>query len=171
MRHKKSTVLAILLLQCLITVCDGKYEGQLTTKEHKTHAATEKVNDLWCFQCDTMEDGEKCEELSKNNTSLVQKCTDDKRICMVKRFSYTTSNENQTSKPIMWALQRNCTNKCEPGCIVIGERTKLYACIACCETSHCNIGKGTAPDLKMNEAGFFLAFILQLLLTVIMYPS
>ncbi|XP_043464687.1 uncharacterized protein LOC122500048 isoform X2 [Leptopilina heterotoma] len=144
---------------------------ELMSKEHRTHAATERVNDLLCYQCDTMEDGEKCADLSENNTTLVQKCANDKRICMVKRFSYTRSNENSTSVPMMWALQRNCTNKCEPGCIIIGERTKLYACIACCETSLCNTGKGTATDTKSTEVGFLLAFILQLVLTVAMYPS
>ena len=57
------------------------------SKEHKTHAATERVNDLSCYQCDTMEDGEKCADLHVNNTSLVQKCTDDKRICIVRKLT------------------------------------------------------------------------------------
>lgn len=89
----------------------------------------------------------------------------------VKRFSYTTSTENSTSVPMMWSLERNCTNKCEAGCIVIGERTKLYACTACCEHSLCNTGKGTGTDLSINSLGLFLALTLQGLLTVIMYPS
>ncbi|VVC95017.1 unnamed protein product [Leptidea sinapis] len=60
----------------------------------------------------------------------------------VKRFSYTTSTENSTTALKMWALERNCTKHCEPGCIVIGERTKLYACTSCCTTSLCNYGSG-----------------------------
>ncbi|KAF9800468.1 hypothetical protein SFRURICE_013020 [Spodoptera frugiperda] len=60
----------------------------------------------------------------------------------VKRFSFTTSTENSTTLPKMWALERNCTKHCEPGCIVIGERTKLYACTSCCTTSLCNYGSG-----------------------------
>ncbi|XP_015600390.1 uncharacterized protein LOC107270163 isoform X2 [Cephus cinctus] len=141
------------------------------SKEHRTHAASERANDLWCYQCDTMDDGERCVDLAGNYSSLIQKCKDDKRICMVKRFSYTTSTENSTSVPMMWSLERNCTNKCEPGCIVIGERTKLYACTACCEKSLCNTGKGTAADLMRTNIGFYLAMILQAMLTVIMYPS
>ncbi|XP_011867505.1 PREDICTED: uncharacterized protein LOC105561799 [Vollenhovia emeryi] len=148
--------------------------GQLMSKEHRTHAASERANDLWCYQCFTMEHGEKCINLTGNtgNTStFMHKCTDDRRICMVKRFSYTTSTENSTSSPKTWSLERNCTNKCEPGCIVIGERTKLYACTACCETNLCNNGTGTANDLTIKEIDLLLALVLQAILTVIMYPS
>nr|XP_050852614.1 uncharacterized protein LOC127064950 isoform X1 [Vespula vulgaris] len=145
--------------------------GQLMAKEHRTHAASERPNDLWCYQCDTMDDGELCSDLSSNHSSFMQKCKDDKRICMVKRFSYTTSTENSTSSPQMWSLERNCTSKCEPGCIVIGERTKLYACTACCDKSFCNTGTGTANDLTMKEINFILALILQIVLTITMYPS
>ncbi|XP_012282947.1 uncharacterized protein LOC105701091 [Orussus abietinus] len=144
---------------------------QLMSKEHRTHAASERANDLWCYQCDTMDDGERCVDLAGNHSSLIQKCKDDRRICMVKRFSYTTSTENSTSVPMMWSLERNCTNKCEPGCIVIGERTKLYACTACCEKSLCNTGTGTAAEINTTEVGLILALILQAVLTVIMYPS
>ncbi|XP_048512625.1 uncharacterized protein LOC105693656 isoform X2 [Athalia rosae] len=61
-------------------------DAQLSTKElHRTHAASERANDLWCYQCDTMEDGEKCGDLPGNHSSLMRKCKDDKRICMVIR--------------------------------------------------------------------------------------
>lgn len=61
------------------------FPGQLLQKEHRTHAATERANDLWCYQCDSMEDGEQCVELhDKNQTSLVKKCKGDKRICIVR---------------------------------------------------------------------------------------
>lgn len=89
----------------------------------------------------------------------------------VKRFSYTTSTENSTSMPQTWSMERNCTNKCDPGCIVIGERTKLYACTACCEINLCNFGTGTANDLTIREIDLLLALTLQAILTVIMYPS
>ncbi|KAH0944880.1 hypothetical protein HN011_004507 [Eciton burchellii] len=145
--------------------------GQLMSKEHRTHAASERANDLWCYHCDTMEDGEKCSNLSGNYSAFEYKCMDDKRICMVKRVSYSTSIENLTSMPQTWSLERHCTNKCEPGCIVIGERTKLYACTACCESDLCNTGTGTANDLTIKEIDLLLAFVLQLIVTVIMYPS
>jgi hypothetical protein len=64
----------------------------------------------------------------------------------VKRYSYSTATENSTY-PVkrLWSLQRNCTNKCESGCIVIGERTKLHVCTACCEKFICNTMNDGAP--------------------------
>lgn len=61
--------------------------GQLSMKEHRTHAASEKANDLWCYQCFTMEDGEECINLTNNignSSTFRHKCTDDKRMCMVR---------------------------------------------------------------------------------------
>lgn len=118
-----------------------------------------------------MDDGERCSNLTGDASIFEHKCTGDKRICMVKRFSYTTSTENSTSSPQTWSMERNCTSKCEPGCIVIGERTKLYACTACCEKSLCNTGTGTANELTLKGIDLFLALILQVLLTITMYPS
>ncbi|XP_014599449.1 PREDICTED: uncharacterized protein LOC106784435 isoform X1 [Polistes canadensis] len=155
----------------LIIVSIVLSDGQLMTKEHRTNAASERPNNLWCYQCDSMEDGDLCSDLPYNHSSFIHKCKDDKRICMVKRFSYTTSTENSTSSPHVWSLERNCTSKCEPGCIVIGERTKLYACTACCDKSLCNTGTGTANDLTMKEINFLLALILQIVLTITMYSS
>lgn len=63
-------------------------------------------------------------------------------LLQTKSFSYTTSTENTTSAPRLFSLERNCTSKCEPGCIIIGERTKLYACTECCESNLCNTGNG-----------------------------
>ncbi|XP_076663661.1 uncharacterized protein LOC143366450 [Andrena cerasifolii] len=145
--------------------------GQILSKEHRTIAASKRVNDLWCYQCDTMEDGDRCSNLTGNYSVFKHKCTGDKRTCMVKRFSYTTSTENSTSSPQTWSMERNCTSKCEPGCIVIGERTKLYACTACCEESFCNIGTAAANNLMMRGIDLFLALTLQIVLTIIMYPS
>ncbi|CAB3361570.1 Hypothetical predicted protein [Cloeon dipterum] len=123
--------------------------GELLGREHKTYAASERANNLTCYSCSSLEDGEKCANITKNSSSeevekFARSCPDDMRICIVKRISYTTSNENSTSTPKMWSLERNCSSKCEPGCIVIGERTKLYACTNCCDTKLCNVGKATA---------------------------
>lgn len=62
----------------------------------------------------------------------------------MKRYSYTTSNESATSGQQLWSLERNCSGKCEDGCIVIGERIKIYACQACCETPLCNVSNGSS---------------------------
>ncbi|XP_011504662.1 PREDICTED: uncharacterized protein LOC105367592 [Ceratosolen solmsi marchali] len=161
----------LLLLILAVVFLSGSSCGQLMSKEHRTHKASERKDDLWCYQCDTIGEGESCINVTGNHSSLIQKCKDDKRTCMVKRFSYTTSTENSTSVPMMWGLERNCTNKCEPGCIVIGERTKLYACTACCVKSFCNNGTGTANELVIKELEFFLALMLQILLTITVYPS
>ena len=40
----------------------------------------------------------------------------------VKRFSYT---ENATSPLALWYIERNCSAKCDPGCLILGERTKV----------------------------------------------
>ncbi|KAH8371864.1 hypothetical protein KR093_009178 [Drosophila rubida] len=120
---------------------------------HRTAAAIERVNKLWCYACDTMDDGQACVDVVvRNDTAMMKKCQGEEFICMVKRFSYTTSTENSTSSPKMWSLDRRCTVNCEPGCIIIGERTKLYACTSCCEESFCNTGRGAASGIFHREA-------------------
>ncbi|GBP09936.1 hypothetical protein EVAR_92473_1 [Eumeta japonica] len=120
---------------------------------HVTSAAARPPNELWCYRCFADDATDACATDLKhnNNSALIHKCTNDRRLCMVKRFSYTTSTENSTSNLRMWALERNCTKHCEPGCIIIGERTKLYACTSCCETSLCNHGSaaGRATSLPL----------------------
>jgi hypothetical protein len=66
-------------------------------------------------------------------------------VMQVKQIWYTTSVGQVVTVPKMWSLERNCTHKCEAGCIVIGERTKLYACTKCCDSPLCNMGKAAAP--------------------------
>ena len=52
-------------------------------------------NDLSCYQCDTMEDGEKCSNLAMGNkTAMLKKCQGDKRLCMVGIFSRRSPNIN-----------------------------------------------------------------------------
>nr|CAD7605778.1 unnamed protein product [Timema genevievae] len=143
----------------LVLTSDSQHLGQFLAQEHKTHAAAEKVNDLWCYTCHAMDSEDTCVELLGNHSSLIKKCRGENRTCMVKRFSYTTSTENTTSVPRMWSLERNCTEKCEPGCIVIGERTKLYACTSCCVDSLCNTDKGAASSLPRHTPLVLAAFV------------
>ncbi|XP_022190520.2 uncharacterized protein LOC111048848 isoform X1 [Nilaparvata lugens] len=134
----------LLLLQVTGTTTSGDkiFSGSY---KHQTIAAQDRGNSLWCYKCHTMDEKEECNDLAgKNNSVLVHKCLGDHRTCVVKRYSYTTSTENSTSVQRMWSIERNCVNKCEPGCITIGERTKLYACTSCCETSFCNSDRGLA---------------------------
>ncbi|KOB74510.1 Uncharacterized protein OBRU01_09154, partial [Operophtera brumata] len=111
---------------------------------HVTSAAARPHNELWCFNCLTEVPDDRCSAIHRNDTALGIKCHNDRRVCMVKRYSYTTSNENTTTAVKMWALERNCTKHCEPGCIIIGERTKLYACTSCCTDDLCNYDSASA---------------------------
>ncbi|KAG7307884.1 hypothetical protein JYU34_006496 [Plutella xylostella] len=138
----------LILLSLTLLAPDGECD-LLRDSVHVTSAAARPTNELWCYKClaeDTDDRG--CADLRHNNSALIHKCHNDRRVCMVKvkRFSYTTSTENSTTALKMWALERNCTKHCEPGCIVIGERTKLYACTSCCTSSLCNYGsRAPAP--------------------------
>ncbi|CAH2105398.1 unnamed protein product [Euphydryas editha] len=130
---------------------------------HVTSAAARPNNELWCYKCKAEDVDDKCADLRHNNSVLIHKCHNEKRMCMVKRFSYTTSNENSTTALKMWALERNCTKHCEPGCIVIGERTKLYACTSCCSSSLCNYGSGADKQtfhLLISISALILSLIL-----------
>lgn len=116
-----------------------------------------------------MEDGERCVDLTGNHSSFMKKCDNEKRICMVKRFSHTMSTENSTSVLRMWSLERNCTKHCEAGCIVIGERTKLHACTSCCEQSFCNTGNGGAASNLINNQ-FYINYHLLIIFVAICGP-
>jgi hypothetical protein len=84
----------------------------------------------------------------------------------VKRYAYSTTTENSTY-PIkrLWSLQRNCTNKCEPGCIVIGERTKLHACTLCCGRSLCNTMNDVSPYHRHSRFLVVLGVLLLMVFT------
>lgn len=61
-------------------------------------------------------------------------------------------------------MERKCTSNCESGCIIIGERTKLFACTSCCNTSYCNSGKGDAGRLNYLSVSTLLVTTLQILI-------
>ncbi|XP_020279666.1 uncharacterized protein LOC109852683 isoform X2 [Pseudomyrmex gracilis] len=129
--------------------------GQMMTKQHRTHAATTKtVNDLWCYQCNTLDDGDSCTNLTDPNgnyTNFRYKCEDENRICMVKQHTYNyTTNSTKTPVSKLWYIERNCTSKCEPDCIVIGERSKIISCTICCDANFCNNGTSTAHEMPLK---------------------
>ncbi|XP_014370945.2 uncharacterized protein LOC106720712 [Papilio machaon] len=149
------------VLLLLVSIFLPGLQGDLLRDSvHVTSAAARPNNELWCYKCLAEVPEDKCADLRHNNSALIHKCQNDRRMCMVKRFSFTTSTENSTTALKMWALERNCTKHCEPGCIVIGERTKLYACTSCCTTSLCNYGSG-ADGISLNPF-LFLIFILNI---------
>jgi len=89
------------------------------------------------------------------------------RCSQVKRYSYTTSNESTTSGQQLWSLERNCSGKCEDGCIVIGERIKIYACQACCESPLCNVSNGSDRRPAAPSSVVCLVFLFLLFRTVV----
>ncbi|GJQ87238.1 hypothetical protein Trydic_g8467 [Trypoxylus dichotomus] len=145
----------IFLLTCLLS--------DSINAEHRTKEASLRPSDLYCFRCDTMVDGERCQDLRDNTTSFTVKCSNEQRTCKVKSISMSASTEDITGKPKLWLLQRNCSKSCEPGCIVIGERTKLHSCTTCCEKSLCNIGNGCRKASVANGIfkGLAMLFFLE----------
>lgn len=155
---------------------DFSAESQsLTNTIHKTQAAAERPNDMWCYSCHSMANGDMCiENITANYSTFMKKCKDDEFTCMVQKFSYTTSTENVTSSPKMWSLERKCAANCESGCIVIGERTKIYACTSCCKTSYCNTDKGAAGYNAMPIKRFEIllsSFIIMLIAKLLTLPN
>ncbi|KAL4708317.1 hypothetical protein ACJJTC_007723 [Scirpophaga incertulas] len=152
------------LIIIAISVLSAESDGDLLRDSvHVTSAAARPNNELWCYRCLAEAPEDRCADIRQNNSALIHKCHNDRRVCMVKRFSYTTSNENSTTDLKMWALERNCTKHCEPGCIIIGERTKLHACTSCCTTSLCNYDSSAitiAVSLVIFIAPVALALIL-----------
>lgn len=62
---------------------------------HRTAAAIERVNKLWCYACDTMDDGPACVDvLERNSTALMKKCQGEEFICMVRAVAYQQDFSN-----------------------------------------------------------------------------
>ncbi|XP_045765256.1 uncharacterized protein LOC123867315 [Maniola jurtina] len=153
-----------LVIAVVLTFLTPGESDLLRDSVHVTSAAARPNNELWCYKCRAEVPDDKCADLRQNSSTLIHKCHNEKRICMVKRFSYTTSTENSTTALTMWALERNCTKHCEPGCIVIGERTKLYSCTSCCTSSLCNYGSGAnSLCISSGVSALFLFFYVFLL--------
>lgn len=127
-------------IPCFPVSCS--YQTLTTHSLRKTPNALAKGQELWCYSCDSMEEGEQCLDLTGNHSNLMTKCKPEEFYCTVKRISYTITTENATTPLRTWSLQRQCSSSCGKGCIVIGERTKLFACTSCCETNLCNVGEG-----------------------------
>lgn len=138
-------------------------------KIYQTNAALEKENLMFCYECNTMVNGKSCSDFTDKDEYLrfSTKCTGDRKTCMVKRYSYTTSNESTTSSQQLWSLERNCSGKCEDGCIVIGERIKIYACQACCESPLCNVSNGSVGRSATPPFVVCLAILFLLLRTIV----
>lgn len=60
----------------------------LTGKIYQTHAALEKENLMFCYECNTMVNGRSCSNFSdkEDYTKFSTKCTGDNKTCMVTIF-------------------------------------------------------------------------------------
>lgn len=92
---------------------------------------------LSCHMCESFIDDDECVHLAPNSSTFSTPCKDNQISCTVKRYTFTI---NATSAPQLWSVSRNCSSECEPGCLIIGERTKLRVCTSCCDQPDCNRG-------------------------------
>lgn len=79
------------MIYCAIVlgIC-GKLDQSLTNTIHRTQAAQERVNTLWCHECNTMDHGDSCTDTSALNTSNhIRKCMGDEFVCMVNHNTET----------------------------------------------------------------------------------
>ncbi|XP_031621221.1 uncharacterized protein LOC116339471 [Contarinia nasturtii] len=153
----------------LMYLCNSVESQSIYDMPHKTSEAEKRSNNMWCYACHSMsETGDMCvENITANVSTFFKKCKDDEFICMVQKYSYTTSTENSTSSQKLWSLERRCASNCEAGCIVIGERTKLYACTSCCKTSYCNTDKGAAAKLSTTPNNPIETFIITIFIMIL----
>lgn len=126
---------------CQFSVSSNKFT---TSTIHKTKDALEVKSDLYCYTCDILTDPDSCTNIlnvsDSERVKYTRKCDSEFSFCTVRRYSYTMTDKDSTSEKRLWSLTRNCTDHCENGCIIIGERVKLHACSSCCNSSYCNVG-------------------------------
>jgi len=96
--------------------------------------------------------------LQDGSHGFPHKCKHENSVCMVRKFAFSQSNGTGHSGMKTFAVKRNCTEKkkCENGCVVMGERTRIYVCSTCCTTPLCNIGNGAA---KMFETSWTILML------------
>jgi len=87
---------------------------------------------------------------SNNNNGFAgfpQQCRSENHVCSVRKFAFSVSNGTGHAPMKTFAVKRNCTaeDKCVPGCVVMGERTRIYVCSTCCKKDLCNTGNDAVP--------------------------
>ncbi|GLG95054.1 Uncharacterized protein GBIM_02105 [Gryllus bimaculatus] len=79
----------------LIAFCSAVLAGQYSSGGSKQHVyvtskAADKKEDVWCYQCETMDIDDPCVNMMENRTSMIRKCPDTDRICSGKPLSRYT---------------------------------------------------------------------------------
>lgn len=135
-----------------------------TSTIHKTKDALEVKSDLHCYTCDILTDPDSCINIlnvtDSERVKYTRKCDSENSFCTVRRYSYTMTDKDSTSEKRLWSLTRNCTDHCENGCIIIGERVKLHACSSCCNSSFCNVGNHSPSWLKVSTVSNIVIVLL-----------
>ncbi|RXG73694.1 hypothetical protein Avbf_06790, partial [Armadillidium vulgare] len=83
----------------------------------------EEETPLSCWACNTTDENDGCFNLTEEYLSeeRMQKCMPHQKYCKVERVWYIIS----VNKPAHnFSIYRNCTEKCEPYCLIMGDRTK-----------------------------------------------
>ena len=81
--------------------------------------------------------------------------------CVQVQIYKTTSTVNSSAAPAerIWSVERQCAMTCDPGCLTVGERTKIIKCVSCCSQDLCNFGDGAATSREAGEAVFWVALL------------
>ncbi|CAL8126704.1 unnamed protein product [Orchesella dallaii] len=84
-----------------------------------------RVTSLSCHVCHS-ETNDDCFRFNESSVGFPASCGGDFTMCMVKKFAFTSTDGNGTTTPMKtFSIKRNCSSKCEDGCVVMGERTRL----------------------------------------------
>lgn len=101
---------------------------------------------LTCWTCSSNSHGSDCYDLDHDNvtftTSASRNCTPEETFCTVKRVWYVVEAGEEKMD---FGVNRTCAAVCNPSCMVIGDRTKIYSCTSCCSESYCNTGSSASP--------------------------
>ncbi|XP_042232608.1 uncharacterized protein LOC121873257 isoform X1 [Homarus americanus] len=115
---------------------------------------------LTCWACSSKTHGSDCYGLDHDNftfpSSLSRNCTPDQTYCTVQRIWYVVETG---AEEMDFSVNRTCASVCNPSCMVIGDRTKIYSCTSCCSESYCNTGS-SASSRHSGSTQLLLAALL-----------
>ncbi|XP_022669098.1 uncharacterized protein LOC111253643 [Varroa destructor] len=101
------------------------------------------MKNISCYKCHSEIDGAACYNASQYNVTF-QTCSQSIANgggCAV----YRLDTSDQATGVRTHSIERACANKCEPDCVVVGERHKLHLCTSCCNETFCNTDNSARP--------------------------
>ncbi|XP_045616176.1 uncharacterized protein [Procambarus clarkii] len=122
---------------------------------------------LTCWTCSSNSHGSDCYVLNQENitltTSVSRNCTPEETFCTVKRVWYVVE---AGAEEMDFGVNRTCAAVCNPSCMVIGDRTKIYSCTSCCSESYCNTGSSASPRHSSSTQLLLAALLAALMPTL-----